>query len=223
LDFRDADRNLLECAPRDWGTGVVVHAKEQRILSQGYYKNSVEHKYSYNAVQYKIPAYGWSSTKEHVGIWFINPTIEFLSGGASKQELVCHYHDNANPDPVILDYWRGTHYGGGASCNMAAGEEWSKVIGPISYTATPWAILKRPQARSRYARNHRGQPHRSAGGQTKPRLYGRTKQARRIKKKPRGRTIGSTASTIRIKTSAAQSPGKSCSSIRKQLRRSCRT
>jgi rhamnogalacturonan endolyase len=127
----DADRNMLECAPRDWGTGVVVHAKEQRIMSQGVYKNSVEHKYSYNAVQYKIPAYGWSSTKEHVGIWFINPTIEYLSGGASKQELVCHFHDNSNPEPIILDYWRGTHYGGGASCNMAAGEEWSKVIGPI--------------------------------------------------------------------------------------------
>jgi rhamnogalacturonan endolyase len=127
----DADRNMLACAPRDWGTGVVVHAKEQRIMSQGVYKNSVEHKYSYNAVQYKIPAYGWSSTKDHVGIWFINPTIEYLSGGASKQELVCHFGDNANPTPIILDYWRGTHYSGGASCNMNAGEEWSKVIGPI--------------------------------------------------------------------------------------------
>jgi rhamnogalacturonan endolyase len=127
----DADRNMLECAPKDWGTGVVVHAKEQRIVSQGVYKNSVEHKYSYNAVQYKIPAYGWSSTKEHVGIWFINPTIEYLSGGASKQELVCHFGDNGNPDPIILDYWRGTHYGGGASCNISAGEQWSKVVGPI--------------------------------------------------------------------------------------------
>jgi rhamnogalacturonan endolyase len=39
----DADRNMLECTPADWGTGVVVHAKEQRILSTGYYKNSVEH------------------------------------------------------------------------------------------------------------------------------------------------------------------------------------
>ncbi len=95
----DADRNMLACAPRDWGTGVVVHAKEQRIMSQGVYKNSVEHKYSYNAVQFKIPAFGWSSTKEHVGIWFINPTIEYLSGGASKQELVCHFGDNENPDP----------------------------------------------------------------------------------------------------------------------------
>ena len=40
----DADRNLLEAAPTDWGTGVVVHAKEQRIMSKGVYKNSVEHK-----------------------------------------------------------------------------------------------------------------------------------------------------------------------------------
>ena len=127
----DADRNMLECAPLDWGKGVVVHAKEQRIMSQGFYKNSVEHKYSYNAVQYKVPAYGWSSTRNHVGIWFINPTIEYLSGGASKQELDCHYGDNGNPDPIILDYWRGTHYGGGAPCFVPAGEAWSKVIGPI--------------------------------------------------------------------------------------------
>jgi rhamnogalacturonan endolyase len=127
----DADRNMLECTPQDWGAGVVIHAKEQRILSTGFYRNSVEHKYSYTAVQYKIPAYGWSSTKDHVGVWFINPSIEYLSGGASKQELVCHFDANNNPDPIILDYWRGTHYGGGATCNIAAGENWSKVIGPI--------------------------------------------------------------------------------------------
>src|SRR6185503_15870431 len=127
----DTDRNLFACAPRDWGTGVVVHAKEQRILTQGVYKNSVEHKYSYNAVQYKIPAYGWSSTRHKIGAWFINPSIEYLSGGATKQELVCHFGDNANPNPIILNYWRGTHYGGGATASVAAGERWSKVIGPM--------------------------------------------------------------------------------------------
>ena len=127
----DQDRNLLECSPQDWGKGVVVHAKEQRILSTGPYKNSVEHKYSYTAVQYKTPAFGWSSTKNHIGVWFVNPTTEFLSGGASKLELVCHLDANDNPDPIILDYWRGTHFGGGANCNMASGENWSKVIGPI--------------------------------------------------------------------------------------------
>jgi rhamnogalacturonan endolyase len=127
----DADRNLLECTPLDWGKGTVIHAKEQRILSQGYYKNSVEHKYSYNAIQYKIPAYGWSNTKDHIGVYFINPTTEFLSGGASKMELVCHLDANDNPDPIILDYWCAGHYAGGAGCNIPAGEEWNKVIGPI--------------------------------------------------------------------------------------------
>jgi len=127
----DKDRNMLECAPTDWGTGVVVHAKEQRIMSVGVYKNSVEHKYSYSGVQYKTPAYGWSSTKNHMGMWFINPTIEYLSGGATKQELDAHFGDNGNPTPIILDYWKGSHYGLNTVCNIAAGEEWSKVVGPI--------------------------------------------------------------------------------------------
>ena len=63
----DEDRNMLmsQCGPR---TGVVIHAKEQSISSTGIYKNSVEHKYSYNAVMYKLPAYGWSSTKDHIGV-----------------------------------------------------------------------------------------------------------------------------------------------------------
>lgn len=126
----DQDRNMLEAAPTDWGTGVVVHAKEQRIMSVGVYQNSVEHKYSYTGVQYKCPAYGWSSTQNHIGMWFINPTIEYLSGGATKTELDCHYGDNGNPPPIILDYWKGSHYGG-SSLSIAAGEEWSKVIGPI--------------------------------------------------------------------------------------------
>jgi rhamnogalacturonan endolyase len=127
----DLNRNMLECTPADWGAGVVVHAKEQRILSTGYYKNSVEHKYSYNAVQYKIPAYGWSSTKDHVGVWFINPTTEYLSGGSSKLELVCHFDADDNPTPIILDYWCAGHYAGGAGCNIPDGEVWNKVIGPI--------------------------------------------------------------------------------------------
>jgi rhamnogalacturonan endolyase len=142
----DADRNMLQCAPQDWGTGVVVHAKEQRIMSQGVYKNSVEHKYSYTAVQYKIPAFGWSSTQEHIGIWFINPTIEYLSGGATKCELVCHFGDNNNPDPIILNYWRGTHYGGGASANVAAGETWSKVVGPMFVYVNSLSDFKKPSA-----------------------------------------------------------------------------
>jgi rhamnogalacturonan endolyase len=142
----DADRNMLECTPQDWGRGVVIHAKEQRILSTGYYKNSVEHKYSYTAVQYKIPAYGWSSTADHIGVWFINPTTEYLSGGASKMELVAHYDSNDDPDPINLDYWCAGHYAGGAGCNIPAGEQWNKVIGPIFVYCNSLADPETPSA-----------------------------------------------------------------------------
>ena len=126
----DKDRNMLEAAPTDWGTGVVVHAKEQRIMSKGVYKNSVEHKYSYSGMQYQTKAYGWSSTKYHIGAWFINPTIEYLSGGPTRIDLDAHFGDNGDPEPIILDYWHSGHYDG-TRAQIPAGEEWSKVVGPI--------------------------------------------------------------------------------------------
>ncbi len=138
----DKDRNMLEAAPTDWGTGVVVHAKEQRIMSKGVYKNSVEHKYSYSGMQGYTKAYGWSSTKNHVGMWFINPTIEYLSGGPTRLDLDAHFGDNGNPEPIILDYWHSGHYSG-APAPIAAGEEWTKVVGPIFVYAN-W--LDKPKA-----------------------------------------------------------------------------
>jgi rhamnogalacturonan endolyase len=77
----DKDRNMLEAAPTERGTGVVVHAKEQRIMSKGVYKNSVEHKYSYSGVQYKTPAYGWSSTKN---LWY-GPRQKWRPGGTTAE------------------------------------------------------------------------------------------------------------------------------------------
>ena len=126
----DKDRNMLEAAPTDWGQGVVVHAKEQRIMAKGVYKNSVEHKYSYSGMQYVTKAYGWSSTKYHMGAWFINPTIEYLSGGPTRIDLDAHFGDNGDPEPIILDYWHSGHYDG-TRAQIPAGEEWSKVVGPI--------------------------------------------------------------------------------------------
>ena len=121
----DADRNMPMCSNADTRSGVVIHAKEQRIMSTGIYKNSVEHKYSYCAEMYKLPAYGWSSIKNHVGIWFINPSNEYLGGGPTRIDLVCHM------GATMLDYWTSGHYAGGAECNIPAGLVWNKVVGPI--------------------------------------------------------------------------------------------
>lgn len=126
----DKNRNMLEAAPTDWGEGVVVHAKEQRIMAKGVYKNSVEHKYSYSGAQVMNKAWGWSSTKNHIGMWFIVPTGEYLSGGPRRIDLDAHFGDNGDPEPIILSYWHSGHYFG-ATTPLSQGEAWHKVIGPI--------------------------------------------------------------------------------------------
>ncbi len=206
----DADRNMLQCSPRDWGTGVVVHAKEQRIMSTGPYKNSVEHKYNYSGVQYQTHAYGWSSTRNHMGIWFINPTIEYLSGGPTKLELDCHFGDNDNPDPIILDYWEGGHYDTGARCNVAAGEDWNKVIGPIFvYVNCARKSGGRPRRRTwRRLRRRRATRRSRRHGRTTRMHCTRTPWRRRTNKRRNGPSIGSTAWTIRTRTSAGTVSGQ---------------
>jgi rhamnogalacturonan endolyase len=121
----DKDRNQLMIANADQRSATVIHAKEQSILATGNYKNSVEHKYTYCGIMYRLPAYGWSSTKDHIGVYFINPTTEYIGGGAEKMDLVCHM------GATLLDYWTSGHYAGGAGCNIPQGQAWKKVVGPI--------------------------------------------------------------------------------------------
>ena len=124
--------------------------KEARRLTTGHFEGRVEHKYDYSAVQSDIPAFGWASTKEHVGLYFINPSMEYLSSGPLHPELTGHLDDNAGGDPTLLDYWRGTHYGG-SILPIDAGEEWSKVVGPIFIYVNEGAD---PEALFRDARQH---------------------------------------------------------------------
>lgn len=126
----DARRNKRMPRPEDWDQGTEMNLKEARRLNTGLYKGEVEHKYGYSAIQFNTPAYGWSSTRQKVGLWFVNPSIEYLSGGATKVELTGHLDNNEGGAPTLLNYWRGSHYGGSV-CAIDDGERWSKVIGPF--------------------------------------------------------------------------------------------
>jgi len=123
----DQDRNMLMSSALGGpaGRGITIHAKEQSIYTSGIYKNSVEHKYSYNAIMYKLTAWGWSSTKDHIGVYFINPSNEYIGGGSEKLDLIDHLTG------TLLDYWTSGHYGGGAGNHIPAGEDWKHVVGPI--------------------------------------------------------------------------------------------
>ena len=87
-------------------------------------------KYVFTALQSKNPAFGWSSTTYNVGLFFINPSMEYMSGGPTKVEFLGHRDTNQQAAPCVLNYWRSSHYGG-AEVNVAAGEQWTKVVGPF--------------------------------------------------------------------------------------------
>lgn len=126
----DEQRNFLMPTGKDWDEGTDLNMKEARRLTTGIYKGRAEHKYDYSAKQSEIPAFGWSSTTQKVGFYLINPSFEYLSSGPNHFELTGHLDDGDGGDPTILDYWRGTHYGGSV-LDFANNEFWTKVVGPI--------------------------------------------------------------------------------------------
>lgn len=109
-------------------------------------------KYVYTATQSENPAFGWSSTTKKVGLFFINPSMEYMGGGPTKVEFLGHRDTNKEAAPCVLNYWRSSHYGG-AEANIAAGEEWEKIIGPVFIYAnagsTPEAIYADAKARAK--------------------------------------------------------------------------
>lgn len=123
----DPQHNHLMASGSDWQHGQELNMKEARRLTSGLFAGKVEHKYDYSSDLFDDPAFGWSSTKKHMGIFFINPSMEYMSGGPTKVELTCHLGDDG---PIVLDYWRSTHYGG-STLDLDAGEDWSKLVGPI--------------------------------------------------------------------------------------------
>jgi rhamnogalacturonan endolyase len=132
----DANRNMKMISTYDWNHGTPMNGKEMRRMNTGIYQGQVEHKYDYSANQFDVRTWGWSSTARHVGLWFVNPSVEYLSGGPTKFELSAHRDATfttsltAAAPPTLLNYWRGSHYGG-SLCNIAANENWTKVIGPF--------------------------------------------------------------------------------------------
>ena len=132
----DSNRNLKMISTYDWYHATQMNMKEVRRMNTGIYKGQVEHKYDYSANQFDVRAWGWSSSDKHVGVWLVNPSVEYLSGGPTKYELSSHrdatFTDSltAPAPPTLLNYWRGSHYGG-SLCNIAATDAWTKVIGPF--------------------------------------------------------------------------------------------
>jgi rhamnogalacturonan endolyase len=111
-----------------------------------------EDKYVYTANQFVNRAYGFSSTTDKIGWYIINPTTEYLSGGPTKVEFLCHRDTTQVEAPCVLNYWRSSHYGG-AVLPVSEGEQWSKVVGPffiyVNSGAEPEKLFEDAKAQAR--------------------------------------------------------------------------
>lgn len=126
----DEKRRGLMPSGEDWDRAKPRELKEVREIVTGRFSGRVEHKYDYSAILSDTPAYGWSSQARKLGVWLINPSIEYIGGGPTKVELTGHLDVNPGGSPTLLNMWVGSHYGG-SSLRVAKGEEWSKCIGPF--------------------------------------------------------------------------------------------
>ena len=78
------------------------------------------------------PTWGWSSTGKQVGVWIVNPSIEYLSNGPDRVDYGGHIDlkDSPTANPTLLFIWHSFHFGG-AAIAINADEEWNKVVGSV--------------------------------------------------------------------------------------------
>ena len=85
----------------------------------------------------------------------------------------------------MLDYWTSGHYAGGAGCNIPAGENWKKVVGPIFVY---FNALENPRIPTRPNwtpwRPRRAIPPCRPPGTTMPLLFGTTRWTRPKRSRP---------------------------------------
>jgi len=158
----DARRNRQMITGEDWLHGQPVNLMEARRMTTGVHAGEVEHKYDYSAMFSETPAYGWTSTKGKVGVWMVNPSLEYINGAPTKIELTGHVDikDSLPANPTLLLDWHGSHYGG-VPISIGPHEDWKKVVGPFviycNRGASPDAMWK--NALDRAAREQKAWPY----------------------------------------------------------------
>jgi rhamnogalacturonan endolyase len=116
----------------DWIHGEHLNLKEARRMTTGIHQGEVEHKYDYSAMFSQTPAYGWSSTTKNIGVWIVQPSLEYIQAPPTRIDLTGHIDlkDSKPACPTLLMIWHSFHYGGLALC-IDQNEDWNKVIGPF--------------------------------------------------------------------------------------------
>ncbi|KAG2555668.1 hypothetical protein PVAP13_8NG036801 [Panicum virgatum] len=112
-----ADRDAPRAAPLAYKEAVLlVHPIEPQFKGE-----VLDDKYEYSLDNKDNVVHGWISSRHPnpMGFWIITPSNEFKSGSPMKRELTSHM-------------FLATHYiGNDIVLNLADGEYWKKVLGPV--------------------------------------------------------------------------------------------
>jgi len=130
----DSNRQRQMITGEDWVKGTQLNLWEARLMNTGIHKGEVEHKYDYSAMFSKTPAWGWNSTTKNVGLFIVNPSIEYIIAPPIKVDLTGHIDIKPSlpADPTLLFVWHSNHYGG-EDININPSDNWTKIIGPILF------------------------------------------------------------------------------------------
>ena len=128
----DSRRQRTMIRPEDWVQGARLNLLEARRMTTGVHRGEVEHKYDYAARLAETPAWGWSSSKHRVGVWIVQPSVEYVNSSPVKIELTGHIDGKPSlpADPTLLLPWQSRHYGG-RDVQIKADESWRKIVGPF--------------------------------------------------------------------------------------------
>jgi rhamnogalacturonan endolyase len=128
----DSRRQRHMATAQDWVNGTQLNLKEARRLNTGLRKGKVEHKYDYTMQFSQTPAWGWSSTKRELGLFIVNPSIEYLGGSVVSLDYGGHIDVKPSlpADPTLLFIWHSPHYGG-RPIQINSNERWRKIVGPF--------------------------------------------------------------------------------------------
>ena len=98
---------------------------EAEVVSDATYRlddGTVYTKYDYAVFQKDDQVHGLMG--DHVGVWMVNPSIEWLNGGVMRQDLTVHATDTS---PILLRHFHGNHFGG---VGVTFGSGQKKLYGP---------------------------------------------------------------------------------------------
>lgn len=105
--------------------GPVDRSPSVKTVSDATYLQSDGNVYcKYNNTVFMRDHYLHGMTGNGVGVWMVTPSNEYVNGGPIKQELTVHAENS------LLSMFIGGHYGA-AGAEVAAGEDWTKVFGPV--------------------------------------------------------------------------------------------